>query len=137
MCAKLLQSCVTLCDTTRVFCPCDSPGKNTRMGCYDLLQRIFLTQGLNPHLLHLTLAHEFFTISASRRARSCCSSAGTFSGLTCPLALLGWRTLWFHCAFTSMSQYPWVFFKACSLASGAVLSALSEWGKVPGTSFPP
>ena len=30
----------------------DFPGKNTRVSCYFLLQRMFLTQGLNPHLLH-------------------------------------------------------------------------------------
>ena len=30
----------------------DSPGKNTEVGCYALLQEIFLTQGSNPHLLH-------------------------------------------------------------------------------------
>ena len=29
------------------------PGKNIGMGCHFLLQRIFLTQGLNPHLLCL------------------------------------------------------------------------------------
>ena len=28
-----------------------SPGKNTRVGCHALLQRILLTQGLNPGLL--------------------------------------------------------------------------------------
>ena len=32
----------------RLLCPWDSPGKNTRVGCYALLQGIFLTQGLNP-----------------------------------------------------------------------------------------
>ena len=30
----------------------DSPGKNTGVGCHFLLQWIFLTQGLNPGLLH-------------------------------------------------------------------------------------
>ena len=30
----------------------DSPGKNTGVGCHALLQRIFLTQGSNPGLLH-------------------------------------------------------------------------------------
>ena len=35
----------------RLLCPWDSPGKNTGMGCHTLLQEIFLTQGLNPHLL--------------------------------------------------------------------------------------
>ena len=36
----------------RLLCPWDFPGKNTGMGCHSLLQGIFLTQGLNPHLLH-------------------------------------------------------------------------------------
>ena len=31
----------------------DVPGKNTGVGCYFLLQGIFLTQGSNPHFLHL------------------------------------------------------------------------------------
>ena len=31
----------------------DSPGKNTGVGCYFLLQGIFQTQGFNPRLLHL------------------------------------------------------------------------------------
>ena len=32
--------------------PWNSPGKNTGVGCYFLLQGIFLTQGLNLHHLH-------------------------------------------------------------------------------------
>ena len=35
-----------------MLCPWDSPGKNTGVGCHFLLQGIFLTQGLNPGLLH-------------------------------------------------------------------------------------
>ena len=31
----------------------DFPGKNTGVGCHFLLQGIFITQGLNPHLLRL------------------------------------------------------------------------------------
>ena len=58
MCAKSLQSCLTLCypmdcSPTRLLCPWDSPGKNTGMGGHALLQGIFLTQGSNLHLLHL------------------------------------------------------------------------------------
>ena len=51
------QSCPTLCDpvnwlaTRFFFCPWNSPGKNTGVGCHSLLQGIFPTQGLNPHLL--------------------------------------------------------------------------------------
>ena len=36
-----------------LFCPWNSPGKNTGMGCHALLQGIFPTQGLNPPLLLL------------------------------------------------------------------------------------
>ena len=38
---------------TRLLCPWDSPGKNTRVGCCALFQGIFPTQGSNPNLLHL------------------------------------------------------------------------------------
>ena len=37
---------------TRLFCPWNSPGKNAGVSCCFLLQGIFLTQGLNPRLLH-------------------------------------------------------------------------------------
>ena len=37
----------------RLFCPWDSPGKNTGAGCRALLQGIILTQGSNPHFLSL------------------------------------------------------------------------------------
>jgi len=40
------QLCPTLCD----LCPWDSPGKNTGMSSNFLLQRIFLSQGLNMGL---------------------------------------------------------------------------------------
>ena len=35
------------------LCPWDSPGMNTRVGCYGLDQEFFPTQGSNPHLLYL------------------------------------------------------------------------------------
>ena len=37
----------------RLLCPWDSLGKNTGVGCHDLLQKIFPTQGSNPGLLYL------------------------------------------------------------------------------------
>ena len=37
---------------TRLLCPWNSPGKNTRVSCHSLLQGIFLTQGSNPGLPH-------------------------------------------------------------------------------------
>ena len=38
--------------TARLLCPWLSPGKNTGVGCHDLLQGIFPTQGSNLYLLH-------------------------------------------------------------------------------------
>ena len=37
----------------RLLCPWGFPSKNTGVGCHFLLQGIFLTQGSNPHRLHL------------------------------------------------------------------------------------
>ena len=60
--AKLLQSvrlgCIGFCTTPwtvacRLLCPWDFPDKNTGVGCYFLLQGIFLTQGLSLHLFCL------------------------------------------------------------------------------------
>ena len=39
-------------EPTRLLCPRNFPGKNTGVGCHFLLREIFLTQGLNPGLLH-------------------------------------------------------------------------------------
>ena len=39
--------------STRLLCLWDSPGKNTGVGCDFLLQGIFSTQGLDPHILCL------------------------------------------------------------------------------------
>ena len=51
------QLCLTLCNPTNCSLPgssvhWDSPGKNTGVGYYFLLQGIFLTQGLGLDLLH-------------------------------------------------------------------------------------
>ena len=57
-CAKLFQSCLTLCDPVDSRA-CQAPlsigfsVKNTGMGCHALLQGIFLTQGSNSCLFHL------------------------------------------------------------------------------------
>ena len=51
------QSCPTLCNlmdcSPPALCPWNSPGKNTEVGCYSLLQGICSTQGSNLHLLCL------------------------------------------------------------------------------------
>ena len=48
---------------TRLLCSWDFPGKNTGVDCHFLLQGIFQTRGLNPHILHwqantLPLSHQ-------------------------------------------------------------------------------
>ena len=59
LCANSLQPCPTLCDPVDysppgLLCPWDSPSKNTGVGCHDLLQGIFLTQGSNVHVSNST-----------------------------------------------------------------------------------
>ena len=39
----------------RLLCPWGSSGKNTGVGYHAVLQEIFLTEGLNPHVLRLLL----------------------------------------------------------------------------------
>ena len=56
--AILLQLCLILCKPrgllpARLFCPWDSPGKNTGVGSHCLLQGFFPTQGSNEHFLPL------------------------------------------------------------------------------------
>ena len=51
-CFSLIKSCPTLATpwtaAHQALCPWDSPGKNTGVGCYFLLQEIFPTQGWIP-----------------------------------------------------------------------------------------
>ena len=64
VCAKSLQSrptLVTLCTTgPRLLCTCDSPGKNTGVGCHALLQGIFPIQEHNSSIISPALAGGFF-----------------------------------------------------------------------------
>ena len=53
---------------SRLLCPWDSPGKNTGVCCHALLQGLFRTQALNPHLMFPASAGSFFTASATWEA---------------------------------------------------------------------
>ena len=86
---SLAQSCPTLCDPMDCSPPGssvhgDSPGKNTEVGCYFLLQGIFLTQGSNPGLLHCR---------QSLYRLSCQGSPYTSSFLKPVLTLRGKKTM--------------------------------------------
>ena len=66
VCAKSLQSCLTLqsyaLQSTRIFCPWDSPGKNIGVGCHGDLS----DPGIEPtFFMSLGSAGEFFTSSAT------------------------------------------------------------------------
>ena len=50
---------------TRLPHPWDSPGKNTGVGCHFIFKGIFMTQGLNPHILHSS------SVQFSSVAQSC------------------------------------------------------------------
>ena len=77
VCAKSLQLCPTVCDPIDCSPPSSSvhrdiPGKNTGVGCHALLQGIFPTQGLNPHLLVLpALAGGFFPSEVPGKCLHC------------------------------------------------------------------
>ena len=45
---------------TRLLCTWDSPGRNPGVGCHALLQGIFPTQELKPHLLKWQAGYFFF-----------------------------------------------------------------------------
>ena len=50
---KVTQSCVSLCDhMDYTRSPWNSPGQNTEVGSFSVLQGIFPTQGSNPGLPH-------------------------------------------------------------------------------------
>ena len=55
---------------TRLLCPCNSPGKNTEVGCHPLLQGIFPTQDSNPRLLHLSHCRQILYQWAKREVLS-------------------------------------------------------------------
>ena len=78
--AKLLQSCLTLCDPLDFSPPDssvhgDSPGKNTGMGGHVLLQGIFPTQELNRHLLCLLLYKQILYPLSHQGAQSLLESS--------------------------------------------------------------
>ena len=68
MCAKLLQSCPTICNPMDGICQTalwDSSGKNTGLGCHPLLQRIFLIQELNISYISCIGRQVLYTSSAT------------------------------------------------------------------------
>ena len=59
-----------------LLCLRDFPGKNAGVGCYFLLQGIFLTHGSNPPLASPALPGGFFTTSVSWEAHGALQEGG-------------------------------------------------------------
>ena len=62
----------------RLLCPWDFPDKNTGVGCLAFLQGIFLTQGLNPGLLHCRQVLEPWAATMNSFQASWIEEAGLF-----------------------------------------------------------
>ena len=115
--AKVLvaQSCATLCYPVDCSPPGssvhgDSPGKNTGVGCYALLQGIFPTQGSNSSLLHCRqvldrLYHTLPIVAQSNKdpshPTSCCPSVMCAAALSSPPCL--------PCSHKIHRSFPWDF----------------------------
>ena len=57
-------------EPSRLHCPWDFSGKNIGAGCHFLFKVIFLTQGSNPHLLHLLhWEADYFTTEPPEKPR--------------------------------------------------------------------
>ena len=75
----------------RLLSPWDLPGKNTGAGCHFLLQGIFSTQGLNPHLLRLLHCRQITTEPSGEPIALC---HGYFTALsTIPLRFTDKRAI--------------------------------------------
>ena len=69
------QPCLTLCDAL----DCSPSGKNTRVGFHAVLQGIFLTQGLNLHLLCLLHCRQILYPLSQRESQGSSQLPSNFS----------------------------------------------------------
>ena len=115
MCAKSLQLCPNSAthglQPARLFCPWDSPGKSTGVGCHALLQGIFWTQASNLHLIMSpALTGRFFTTSANWEVLNMLQIY--------PVISLRMVAIWLHLTLgsdlTVLSCLPLEIFLACS-----------------------
>ena len=91
--------------SARLLYPWDSPGKNTRVGCYFLLQGIFLTQGLiEPTSLR----------------------SPTLAGRSLPLAPSGKPKLSCHITLTCKSSHTYITAVMADISITTSLKAFSQ-----------
>ena len=107
-CAVLSRfSHVQLFEPTGLLCPWEFPGKITGMGCRALLQGIFLTQGLDLHLLGLL--HWQADSSPVHRLRSPVFWNQVLYQTLC-ICVLHIHSFW---SFACLFLFKWLFLK-CS-----------------------
>ena len=131
--SELAQSCPTLCDPMDcslpgsslqgILPPWDFPGKSTGVGCHFLLPGIFLTQGLNPDLLH---SRQTLNLWATREAQLSQRSFKLFQfflSFFLPFALWGSPLLCpaVHWFVPSYHLFCWWFLLACFNFSCCIL----------------
>ena len=110
------------------LCLWASPGKNTAVGCRALLQGIFQTQGLNPHLPRL-LHRRFFTAEPPGKPQNNCAQ-GKGNLETGPEK---WKLRCHKLGSSSWAQRGWrrlsevLFFTRRILSSLKLLSAFPFW----------
>ena len=112
----------------------DSPGKNTRVGCYFLLQGLFPTQGLNPGLPHhrwilYYLSHQGSPNLGQNHLRSCWRGE--------PPGLSNWIFLvWVQCTNQSASAGWSITLVILSSHESLGLSWVSVWSHYLRFLFP-
>ena len=91
---------------SRLLCPWNFPGKNTRGGCHFLLQEIFLTQGLDRSSCISCIGRQIPYHCTTWEAHSWCSS--------------GWRQME---SLIELQWWPWCILVAATGAEAVVSSS--------------
>ena len=128
MLVLVAQLCLTLCDPGNcnppVFCPWNSPGKNTGMGNHPLLQWVFLTQGSNPDLPHCRqilyhLSHRWGMLIMGKARHAWWRRQWHPTPVLLPGKSHGWRSL--------VGSSPWGRWVAHDWATSLSLFTFMHW----------
>ena len=102
---------------TGLTCPCDSPGKNTGVGCHALLQGIFPIQGSDPCLPRFLFGCLVIPGECDGTALQCSCLENPRDGGAWWAAVYGvaqsWTWLKRLSSSSSSNRYPFFFFLLC------------------------
>ena len=124
----------------------DSPGKNTGVGCYALLQRIFPTQGLNPGFPHCKWIPYLLSHQGSRMRLIYTLSDQSEKAMAPHSSTLAWkntldRGAWWAAvhgvakSWTQLSNFTFTFHFHALEKEMATHSSVLAW-RIPGTGEP-